>query len=70
MRQDIYSDLDNANVKLPDKHQVAVSFSGTDDDIVLLLRSLISNDFPILDFHRTQESLEDIFIKMGYRQTS
>lgn len=55
---------------LPDKHQIAVTFTGTDDDIVVLLRSLTSNDFPILDFHRTQESLEDIFIKMGYRQTS
>ena len=55
---------------LPDKHQFAVSFAGTDDEIVSLLRSLISNDFPIIDFHRTQESLEDIFIKMGYRQTS
>lgn len=55
---------------LPDKHQIAVTFTGTDDDIVALLRSLISHNFPIIDFHRTQESLEDIFIKMGYRQTS
>lgn len=55
---------------LRDKHQIAVTFTGTDDDIVALLRSLISHNFPIIDFHRTQESLEDIFIKMGYRQTS
>lgn len=55
---------------LPDKHQIAVTFTGTDDDIVALLRSLISHNFPIIDFHRTQESLEEIFIKMGYRQTS
>ena len=55
---------------LPDKHQIAVTFTGTNDEIVTLLRSLISHNFPIIDFHRTQESLEDIFIKMGYRQTS
>ncbi|NJN38231.1 MAG: ABC transporter ATP-binding protein [Acaryochloridaceae cyanobacterium CSU_3_4] len=55
---------------IPDKHRIAVTFTGTNDDIVALLRSLISANFPIIDFHRTQESLEEIFIKMGYRQTS
>jgi ABC-2 type transport system ATP-binding protein len=55
---------------IPDKHRIAVTFTGTNDEIVALLRSLISANFPIIDFHRTQESLEEIFIKMGYRQTS
>ncbi|NJK40247.1 MAG: ABC transporter ATP-binding protein [Acaryochloridaceae cyanobacterium SU_2_1] len=55
---------------VPDKQHLAVRFSGTEAEMVEFLRSLITADLPILDFHRSQESLEDIFIKMGYRQTS
>jgi ABC-2 type transport system ATP-binding protein len=35
-----------------------------------LLRYLIENNIPICDFHRTQESLESIFLKMDYQRTS
>ncbi|MGK7889939.1 MAG: ATP-binding cassette domain-containing protein [Leptolyngbyaceae cyanobacterium] len=47
-----------------------VEFSGTDQDCAALLRSLIQQDIPILDFHPTHETLEDIFFKIGHQQSS
>lgn len=47
-----------------------VDFSGGDRDCTALLRSLIQQDIPVLDFHPTQETLEDIFFKIGHQQSS
>jgi ABC-2 type transport system ATP-binding protein len=35
-----------------------------------LLRALITAGLPLTAFHRTQESLESIFLKIGHQQTS
>jgi ABC-2 type transport system ATP-binding protein len=49
---------------------VRVQFSGSIEDCAALLRSLIEAGVPISNFHRTQETLENIFLKLGYKQTS
>ena len=55
---------------LPDVPMVRVQFAGDLDDCAALLKSLIEAGLPISDFHRTQETLENIFLKLGYKQTS
>ena len=55
---------------LPDVPIVRVQFAGNLDDCATLLRSLIEAGLPISDFHRTQETLDQIFLKLGYKQTS
>ena len=49
---------------------VRVQFVGSIEDCALLLKSLIEVGIPISNFHRTQETLENIFLKLGYKQTS
>ena len=55
---------------LSDVHSVRVQFSGSIEDCAALLRSLIEAGIPISNFHRSQETLENIFLKLGYKQTS
>jgi ABC-2 type transport system ATP-binding protein len=49
---------------------VRVQFAGSTEDCAGLLKSLIEAGIPISNFHRTQETLENIFLKLGYKQTS
>ncbi|TYQ23771.1 ABC transporter ATP-binding protein [Pseudanabaena sp. UWO311] len=49
---------------------VRVQFVGSIEDCAALLKSLIEAGIPISNFHRTQETLENIFLKLGYKQTS
>jgi ABC-2 type transport system ATP-binding protein len=55
---------------LPKTNKVCITFNGTDEDAAQLLRSLIEHGFAITEFSPVQDSLEDIFLKLGYRQTS
>jgi len=55
---------------LSDVHSVRVQFSGSIEDCATLLRSLIEAGIPISNFYRSQETLENIFLKLGYKQTS
>jgi ABC-2 type transport system ATP-binding protein len=48
---------------------VRVQFAGSLEDCAELLKSLIEGGIPISNFHRTQETLENIFLKLGYKQT-
>ena len=50
--------------------KVCINFTGTDEDAAQLLRSLIEQGFAITEFSPVRENLEDIFLKLGYRQTS
>ncbi|MGF1458821.1 MAG: ABC transporter ATP-binding protein [Leptolyngbyaceae cyanobacterium] len=54
----------------PSTGQVAVKFAGSTDDAADLLRSLIVAKIPLYDFHQAQESLEDIFCKIGHTQST
>ena len=45
---------------------VRVQFLGSIEDCAALLKSLIEGGIPISNFHRTQETLENIFLKLGY----
>ncbi|MGB3492940.1 MAG: ABC transporter ATP-binding protein [Elainellaceae cyanobacterium] len=56
--------------KLAVGSRIGIEFSGSEDEIAALLRSLITSGLPIVDFSRTRESLESIFLKMGYQETS
>jgi ABC-2 type transport system ATP-binding protein len=47
-----------------------VHFSGSPEDSAELLRSLIHAGIPLTEFHRTQEDLETIFLKLGHKQAS
>ena len=47
-----------------------LDFSGGSLDCTELLRSLIQHNISVLDFHPTQETLEDIFFKIGHQQSS
>ena len=49
---------------------VQVKLAGTIEDCAALLKYLIEAGLPISNFHRTQETLENIFLKLGYKQTS
>ncbi|HBC43547.1 MAG TPA: ABC transporter ATP-binding protein [Pseudanabaena sp.] len=49
---------------------VRVQFGGSIEECATLLKSLIDSGIPISNFHRTQETLENIFLKLGYKQTS
>jgi len=55
---------------LSDVHSVRVQFSGSIEDCAALLRVLIEAGIPISNFYRSQETLENIFLKLGYKQTS
>ncbi len=54
---------------LPER-SIRVHFSGGVQESAALLRSLIAAGIPLTEFHRTQEDLETIFLKMGHQQTS
>jgi ABC-2 type transport system ATP-binding protein len=49
---------------------VRVQLAGTIEDCAALLKYLIEAGLPISNFQRTQETLENIFLKLGYKQTS
>ncbi|HEY9619636.1 MAG TPA: ABC transporter ATP-binding protein [Crinalium sp.] len=55
---------------LPKSNRICITLKGTDEDAAHLLRSLIEAGFAITEFSPIQDSLEDIFLKLGYRQTS
>ncbi|MUH01846.1 ATP-binding cassette domain-containing protein [Scytonema sp. UIC 10036] len=55
---------------LPAKNSVRVNFSGKPEDCAALLRSLITANIPLTDFHTTQEDLETIFLNLGHKQAS
>ena len=50
--------------------QITVQFSGNPDEAADLLRALIEAKIPLYEFHCTQESLEDIFFKIGHTQST
>jgi ABC-2 type transport system ATP-binding protein len=47
-----------------------VQFLGSIEECAALLKYLIEAGIPISNFHRTQDTLENIFLKLGYKQTS
>ncbi|PZV18263.1 MAG: ABC transporter ATP-binding protein [Pseudanabaena sp.] len=49
---------------------VRVQLAGSIEDCAALLKKLIEAGIPISNFHRSQETLENIFLKLGYKQTS
>ena len=55
---------------VPETQSLCVHFSGGLQESADLLRSLIAAGIPLTEFHRTQENLETIFLKMGHQQTS
>jgi ABC-2 type transport system ATP-binding protein len=58
------SDLRNGGRKL------GVTFVGSEAEAADLLKILVSEGIRISEFHYMQESLEDIFVRLGYQQTS
>lgn len=52
------------------QNTVRVNFSGTEEDCVGLLRSLVNANIPLTNFHSKQEDLESIFLKLGHKQAS
>ncbi|MEO1295498.1 MAG: ABC transporter ATP-binding protein [Cyanobacteria bacterium J06636_16] len=50
--------------------QIKVQFSGNPDEAADLLRALVAAEIPLYEFHCTQESLEDIFFKIGHTQST
>jgi len=63
------SHVENLTV-LPGTQSICVHFSGSTEDSAELLRSLIHANIPLTEFHRTQENLETIFLKLGHQQSS
>ncbi|MEM7770974.1 MAG: ABC transporter ATP-binding protein [Cyanobacteria bacterium P01_A01_bin.37] len=51
-------------------HHLCIHFTGTDAESAELLRSLIQSGHIISEFAPVKASLEDIFIQLGYQQTS
>lgn len=52
------------------QERVRVHFAGGPEDCAQLLRSLVSAGIPLTEFHRSQEDLETIFLKLGHQQAS
>jgi len=52
----------------PEAGKVRVKFVGSTDDAADLLRALMMANIPLWEFHCTQESLEEIFFKLGHTQ--
>ncbi|MEO0457926.1 MAG: ABC transporter ATP-binding protein [Cyanobacteria bacterium P01_A01_bin.114] len=52
----------------PEAGQVKVQFSGNPDEAADLLRALVDAKIPLYEFHCVQESLEEIFFKIGHTQ--
>lgn len=50
--------------------KLGMTFTGTEADAADLLRILVTEGIRISEFHYTQETLEDIFVRLGYQQTS
>lgn len=50
--------------------KLGITFSGSEGDAADLLRVLVMEGLRISEFHYTQETLEDIFVRLGYQQTS
>jgi ABC-2 type transport system ATP-binding protein len=55
---------------LSDQKTLKVAFKGGEEESAQLLQTLMNAKFPISSFHRTQEDLESIFLKMGYEKTA
>lgn len=53
-----------------EQQRVRVHFAGGPEDCAQLLRSLVSDGIPLTEFHRSQEDLETIFLKLGHQQAS
>lgn len=51
-------------------YKLSMTFTGTEADAADLLRALVTEGIRISEFHYTQETLEDIFVRLGYQQTS
>ena len=62
----LISDLES----LPELNQVRMKFSGTEEDVAELLRSLIYTQIPITNFQCIREDLETIFLNLGHQQAS
>ncbi len=58
------SNLPNGGRKL------GITFVGSEADAADLLRVLVTEGIRISEFHYMQETLEDIFVRLGYQQTS
>ena len=56
--------------KLESSQSLRLEFSGDTAASAELLRSLIEAGIPITEFHRQQEDLESIFLKLGHQQVS
>jgi ABC-2 type transport system ATP-binding protein len=55
---------------LPGTKSIKVNFTGGETELAELLRSLVEAKIPITEFHRQQEDLETIFLKLGHQQSS
>ncbi|MGD1857887.1 MAG: ABC transporter ATP-binding protein [Leptolyngbyaceae cyanobacterium] len=60
----------NIAVQPIDDHSLAIQFTGDRQAAASLLHQLVTAGFTISDFHRIQETLEDIFIRSGYQRTA
>ena len=56
--------------RLESSQSLRLEFSGDTAASAELLRSLIEAGIPITEFHRQQEDLESIFLKLGHQQVS
>ena len=50
--------------------RIQFQFQGQSDELATLLRSLIDEKIPIIDFREVRENLEDIFLKIGHTQAN
>lgn len=55
---------------IPEKQSLRLEFSGNTEEAAQLLRALIEAGIPVTEFHRQQEDLETIFLKLGHQQAS
>lgn len=56
--------------RLGESGKIGVTFLGTEEEAADLLCVLVQEGIRISEFHYTQESLEDIFMRLGYKQTA
>ncbi|MCG8363384.1 MAG: ABC transporter ATP-binding protein [Pseudanabaenales cyanobacterium] len=62
--------LVQAHVRIAETGKLGVTFTGAESDAADLLSSLVQAGIRVSEFHRMQETLEDVFIKLGYQHTA
>ena len=62
--------VDSETADSTNRTQLSVTFTGDEQEAAELLSVLVTEGIRVSEFHYTKETLEDIFVRLGYQQTA